>query len=105
MPRAKRVQSVETYRHLDHGSVTVGTTAVQLSSTSVHANSGIAIRADKDNAGTVFVGNSDVTTGTSDSTNGFPLYKKDVYIIPADDVSNVYVRATEADQIVYWMLI
>lgn len=105
MPRAKRVQSVETYKHLDHGAVTVGTTAVQLSSTSIYAQAGIAIRADKDNAGTVFVGNSDVTTGTSDSTDGFPLYKKDVYIIPSDNVSNVYVRATEASQKVYWMLI
>ena len=106
MPRAKRVQNVNTYKFMDHGALSaIGTTALQLSASSVTAQSGIVVRADLANTEAVYIGNSDVTAGTTDTTDGMPLNAGDVFIFPANNISNVYARSTASSQKVYWFLI
>lgn len=50
----------------------IGTTAVQLTSTQ-DTTSGVYIKASASNAGIIYVGNSTVTRGTADATDGFEL--------------------------------
>lgn len=106
MPRAKRVQNVNTYRFLDHGAVSsIGATALPLSATGIFAQSGVVVRADASNTAPVYVGNADVTAGTVDATDGMPLNANDVFIFPAYDIADVYVRSTGGSQKVYWFVI
>lgn len=82
------------------GRTTVETDAVQLTSTTMDCRRGILIKAKADNAGTVYVGLTGVTTLT-----GFELSAKESVVIPHMKPSEIYVIASEASQYVYWVLI
>jgi len=83
---------------INYGQVTVGTTAVQLTSTSTPLNFGIVVKADPDNTGNVYVGDSSVST-----TNGYLLTPGEGIAFEIDDVSKVYVVADTDNQKVYWI--
>ena len=51
----------------------IGTSAVQLTTTTVKSNQGVQVLADSDNDGTIYVGSSTVTADGADATTGFPL--------------------------------
>lgn len=106
MPRAKRVQTVETFKRFQTGrKSSVGAVAVQLTATSIKTKKGVLIKAADDNAGIVYVGTSTVTADAADATSGFPILASEWVEIEVDDVSSVYVIASQADQKVYWVTI
>jgi hypothetical protein len=62
----------ESLARFDHGRKSaIGTTAVQLTTTSTHAPRGVQIKAAVGNSGVVYVGNSDVTAGARTRPTGF----------------------------------
>ena len=69
----------------------IGTSAVQLTATSIHASRGVQIVADSTNS--VYVGISTVTADSIDATDGFPLSAGESVVIPVIDPSIIYVRA------------
>jgi hypothetical protein len=90
----------------DHGSNRdVDTTAEQLSTTVLvtrNLRNGITIKADASNAGIVYVGNSDVTAGNAAATDGFPLSAGNEVTIHVARLADIYVIASQANQVVYW---
>tara|TARA_R110000744_G_scaffold33039_6_gene77016 strand:- start:633 stop:929 length:297 start_codon:yes stop_codon:yes gene_type:complete len=71
----------------------IGTSAVQLTATSIHASRGVQIVADSTNSVKVYVGISTVTADSIDATDGFPLSAGESVVIPVIDPSIIYVRA------------
>ena len=72
-----------------HGTITVGTTAVQGPNIKVPAGVTAAIIADSGNAGTVFIGRtSTVTTGT-----GFPLRSGTVVLLRVNSLNAIWFIA------------
>lgn len=62
------------------------------------------IKAAADNAGTVYVGGSSVTTkdGTTDTTTGYPLAAGDEMIVTQSNLDKIYIICDNAgDDIIY----
>lgn len=89
----------------DHQEKTsIGATALQLSATSVPLQVGIEIKAASANStGIVYVGNSDVTAGGTDGTDGFPLAAGERLFVAIDDVSKVWVIGSTTGLAVSWI--
>lgn len=66
---------------------------------------GILVKADAANAGIVYVGNADLTAGTADATDGYPLSAGDAVLIEVEDARQLYVFASQVDQVVYWLAV
>lgn len=81
------------------GQTTVGTTAVQLQSTS-QAIKRVTVRADNDNTADVYTGGSNVTTA-----NGYELRPSDVWYDDINDISVVYAISGTAGQKVFWLAV
>ena len=96
----------ETICTFDHGRKSaIGTTAVQLTTITVHAARGVQIKAASANSGLVYVGNSDVTADASDATDGFPLAPGEGLFLPVDDPSRIYVVGSAASQKVFFVVL
>ena len=94
----------DTVSSLDHGSnLDIDTTAEQITSTSFTTKRGVAIKADLDNSGTIYIGNSDVTAGTIAATDGMPLSAGESIEIEIDNPNKLYAIASTNNQKVYWM--
>ncbi len=78
---------------MDHAEKTsIGATALQLTSTSFACRQGVEIKAAPANStGIIYVGNSDVTAGGTDATDGFALAAGERLFLPIDDPTKVYV--------------
>jgi len=83
-----------------HGQTTVGTTAVQITTTVTVAVFGICIKADDGNTGNVFIGEAGVTT-----SNGFKLAPGEAITIEIDFPEKLYAIADAADQKVHWLAV
>jgi len=59
---------------------------------------GILVKADKENAGTIYIGPKGVTADTNDATDGFPLEAGEALFIEVDDSRLVYVIASVENQ-------
>lgn len=94
-------QVVATY---DHGSnLDVDTTAEQLPSQA--ASFGVTVKAGSANTGIVYVGKSDVTAGTTDATDGFPLDAGESITLPLNNANLIYVIGSANNQKVYWIAV
>lgn len=80
----------------------IGTSQVQLVSSGSNSMA-LTIQADISNTGTVYVGKTGVTAGTTDATDGYPLLAGDSIDIYYNAPANVYLIASAAGQKVYWM--
>ena len=88
----------------DHGrNSDVDAAAEQVTSTSIACKFGVTVKAARSNTGVIYVGNSDVTADSADATDGFELYPGDAVFLPVNNVNLVYVRASVANQAVYWI--
>ncbi len=95
----------ETVASFDHGRKSgIGVSAVQLVTTPLHAAKGVELIAGSTNSGTVYVGNADVTAGSADATDGFPLAPGARLFLPLDDPSKVYLRGSAPGQAVYYVV-
>jgi hypothetical protein len=96
----------DTVHSFDHGrNGAVGTSAVRLTTASLHAARGVQLKAATTNTGTLYVGNSDVTAGTAEATDGFPLGPGDALFLPIDDPSKVFLIASAASQAVFFIVL
>lgn len=84
-----------------YNSATIGTSADALSSSSeeIPIGSSLLIKANKDNAGVVYIGDSNVGTG-----DGFPIDAGEEVRLKVDDVSTVYAIADNADEDLRWII-
>ena len=94
---------MSVYKNLDHGqqSVSSAGTAEALSTSSdlsVGSGAEVAIRANDDNTGSIYVGGSDV-----DSSNGFVLSAGESVALQVADVSDVYIDADTTGEGVSWI--
>jgi len=91
---------------LDHGSNRdIDTTAEQITTTSFACKFGVTLKADITNTGIIYVGNSDVTAGTTAGTDGFPLSAGETLTIEVTNANIPYAIASVANQIIYWVAV
>ena len=91
---------------LDTGSnLDIDTSAEQITSTSYPAEVGVLFRADSGNSGVVYLGNSDVTAGTTAATDGFPLSAGDGVFLQISNANLVYAIGSAVNQKVYFMVV
>lgn len=83
----------------------VDTTAEQLITTSVAPSIGILIKASSTNTGVIYVGDSTVTAGTTDATDGFELTAGESLMVEGRDASEIYVIASVNNQRVSYLII
>ena len=89
----------------DHGSKVTIPTAVQLTASSVKCERGVTVKASAANSGIVYVGNSDVTKGTVNSTDGFELSAGNSIFIEVNNVNKVYVLGSDVGNRVSWIAV
>lgn len=90
---------------MTHGKKTIGTSTGQISTNSRLLVFGILIKADVNNAGIVYIGNRNLTAGTAHATDGMPLEAGDSIFLEFDSLHKVYLKASAADQKVFYMAI
>jgi len=107
MSRPKQVQTVDTSRFFKTGAKTsIGTSAVQLTTTSNKAKKGVLVKAESSNGtGLVYVGDSTVTAGTPDSTSGFELAASEWVLVEVEDPSLIYVIGSTTGLGVTWIIV
>lgn len=89
----------------DHGAKSsISTTALQLIVASTPAVKGVVVKAAAANAGKVFVGNSDVTNGSADATDGLELSAGESATVPVDNANKIWVIGSAASQKVFFMV-
>jgi len=88
---------------LDHGSnLDIDTTAEQITTTSFAAKFGVTVKSAATNTDTVYIGNSDVTAGTTAATDGFPLEPGESITLPVNNSNLLYAIGASANQKVFW---
>ena len=91
---------------LDTGSnLDIDTAAEQITSTSYPATVGVLFRADSGNSGVVYIGKSTVTSGTTASTDGFPLNAGDGVFLQVSNANLVYAIGSAVNQKIYFMVV
>lgn len=91
---------------LDHGANRdIDTTAEQITSTSFACKFGVLLKASHLNTGTVYIGNSDVTAGTTDATDGFPLMPGESVLAKVNNTNIPYAIGSANNQIIYWFAV
>lgn len=91
---------------LDHGSNRdIDALAEQITSTSFACKFGLLLRGSPDNSGIIYIGNSDVTAGTTDATDGMPLQAGESMWFPCSNSNIPYAIGSTTNQIVYWLAV
>lgn len=80
----------------------IGTSAVQLTASSTVVKIGITIKAANANTGIVYIGNSSITAGTTDATDGFEIAGGESITLEVDNVNKIYAIGSATGQKVYW---
>lgn len=90
----------------DHGrKSSIGTSAVQITSSSITANLGVVVKAARTNAVRIFVGNSDVTADSTDATDGMELGPGESVLVKVDNANKVYVIAESGSSAkAFWLV-
>ena len=90
----------------DHGANgDVDTIAEQLITTSIAPTIGVLIKASNTNTGIIYIGNSDVTAGNTDATDGFELNAGESLMVECRDADEIYVIASTNNQRVSYLVI
>lgn len=91
---------------LDHGSNRdIDTAAEQITATSFACKFGVTLTADAANTGILYIGNSDVTAGTTAATDGIPLAAGDSITLPVTNSNIPYAIASANNQVIYWIAV
>ena len=80
---------------LSHAQSTIGTSAVQLTTSTQRCNDGVRVKALAGNSGTVYVGASGVTTST-----GWPLTAGQEVLFPVQTANAIWAIASASSQVV-----
>jgi len=62
---------------------------------------GVLVKADSDNAATIYVGKSDLTADKTESTGGWPLVPGESVGVPCRNASEVFIRGTGTDGVAW----
>lgn len=90
----------------DHGSKSsIGTSAVALIVASTPAKIGVLVKAARRNSDIVYIGNSDVTAGTADATDGLELFAGESVFIEIDNVNKLFAIAGATGQKVFFTVV
>lgn len=104
-PSWPRVQ-IGAENTFDHGAKSsIDTTAVAIVATKTICRRGVQVKAAAANTGKVYVGNSDVTNGSADATDGFELSAGQGLFVPTQDAATVYAIGSAAGQKVFWFTV
>jgi len=96
----------DTQATFDHGSnLDIDASAEQITSTSFTAKRGVIVRAPSTNTGNLYIGNSDVTAGTTAATDGQLLEPGESLFIEVDNPNKLYAIADAANQKIFWSAI
>lgn len=96
----------DTQSSFDHGSnLDIDASAEQITSTSFSAKRGVTLRAPSTNTGILYIGNSDVTAGTTAATDGIPLEPGDSLFVEIDNPNKLYAIADTVNQKIFWSAI
>ena len=89
------------------GNLSVGSSAEALTPTDFDCTQGVIITADSSNSTVIFIGNSDVDAGATNSTSGIPISAGESLFFSASNPNLVYciASAAVADQKVYWLAV
>ena len=90
---------VKTHCLFLHDTVTLEEHPEPLKKAEFPLKQGVTVKADNDNAGTVYVGNNDNIT----PSNGFRLQAAESVIIEIDDLAKVFAFGSQANQKIYWL--
>lgn len=91
---------------MDHGSnLDIDTSAEQITATSFACKFGVTLRADTTNTGILYIGNSDVTAGSTAATDGIPLSPGDSLFLPVSNSNIPYAIASANNQKIYWVAV
>lgn len=95
----------EAVNEFDHGSKgSIGVSALPLTAVGFGAAKGIELIAAATNAaGIVYVGNADVTAGSAEATDGFPLAAGARLFIPIERVSSIHLIGSTTGLKVFWI--
>lgn len=88
----------DTANAFDPFRFTVGTTAAPITAAATQCTRGVGLKAAPANSGTIYVGPSDVTAGTTPATDGWPLAAGEEIFLPLADPRTVYAVASAANQ-------
>jgi hypothetical protein len=98
--------SLEVEATFDHGAKSsISTSAVQITASSIPAVRGVLVKAANGNTGIIYVGNSDVTNGSVDATDGFELGAGESVLVKVNNANLVYVIGSAAGQKVFWVTV
>lgn len=98
------VQKKIGYSKANTGKKTIGTTVEQLSSSTRELALGVQCLAAPGNTNTVYVGTKEnLTAGSNDATDGFPLAAGSSILVPANSESEVYIIGGAASQVLHFM--
>ena len=100
------VVSQDSQSVLDHGSnLDIDATAEQITTTSFSAKKGVILKCPSANTGILYIGNSDVTAGTTAATDGIPLEPGESLFIEVNNPNLLYAISDTADQKIFWMAV
>lgn len=88
----------DTANAFDPFRFTAGTTAAPITVAATPCTRGVGLKAAAANSGTIYVGPSDVTAGTTPATDGWPLAAGEEIFLPLADPRTVYAVASAANQ-------
>ena len=98
--------SQDSQASLDHGSnLDIDTIAEQITSTSFSAKRGVILRCPLANTGTVYVGNSDVTAGTTAATDGIPIESGESLFLEVNNPNLLYAIGSANNQTIFWLAV
>lgn len=88
----------------EHGAKSsIGTSAVVMTDSFDTTKKGVLIKASNENTGIIYVGDENVTAGTTDATDGFELGAGESIELEIDNPGRVYLIASDTGQKVFWM--
>ncbi len=88
----------DTTNAVDAFRATVGTTAAPITAGATQCTRGVGLKAALANAGTIYLGPSDVTAGTTAATDGWPLAAGEEIFLPLADPRTIFAVASVASQ-------
>jgi hypothetical protein len=95
--------SQKTKAPINTGGVDVGTSVVAVSAFTRQLEGGVQVVADATNTDIVYIGvRSNLTAGTNDDTDGFPLSSGESLFLPVDSESDMYMIADAVSQKIFF---
>ena len=91
-----------TYRTINAGTSSIGTSAAQINSNSIEVKREVTVLASSGNIGSVYIGSSSVST--SGTNEGFALKPDMGTSLNIDNINKIYAISQTADNRLHWLI-